>query len=113
MGRLRVRQGAPPLQPLKFPNDTEIEFFAGGHEINGKGTFEFLKRHLNYPPKMMSGTTAHSLLTARRPSRESNEQILNSAGTPSSGLVDADEEVRARQHRHLRMTVLHTSGRST
>src|SRR5262249_31729731 len=31
---------------LKIPDRTAIEFFAGGHEINGKGTFDFLKRHL-------------------------------------------------------------------
>jgi dienelactone hydrolase len=29
---------------------TEIEFFVGGHVINGKGTFAFLHRHLNWPP---------------------------------------------------------------
>ena len=34
---------------LKIPDRTEIEWFAGGHEINGKGTFAFLKRHLNWP----------------------------------------------------------------
>lgn len=28
---------------------TEIEFFDGGHMINGQGTFEFLHRHLNWP----------------------------------------------------------------
>lgn len=31
---------------LKLPERTTIEFFAGGHEINSKGTFEFLDRHL-------------------------------------------------------------------
>ncbi|HVK09284.1 MAG TPA: hypothetical protein VM597_10950, partial [Gemmataceae bacterium] len=31
---------------LKVPDRTEIEFFAGGHEIRGVGTFAFLKRHL-------------------------------------------------------------------
>jgi cephalosporin-C deacetylase-like acetyl esterase len=31
---------------LKLPRHAEIEFFVGGHEINGKGTFEFLDRHL-------------------------------------------------------------------
>ena len=30
---------------------TEIEFFNGVHEINGEGTFEFLRRHLNWPGK--------------------------------------------------------------
>ncbi len=34
---------------LKIPDRTAIEFFAGGHEIRGKGTFEFLKTHLGYP----------------------------------------------------------------
>ncbi len=29
---------------------TGIEFFHGGHSINGKGTFEFLHRHLEWPP---------------------------------------------------------------
>ncbi len=28
---------------------TEIEFFNGNHEINGKGAFEFLHRHLDWP----------------------------------------------------------------
>jgi len=28
---------------------TEIEFFNGGHTINGKGTFEFLHKHLKWP----------------------------------------------------------------
>jgi hypothetical protein len=27
---------------------TEIEFFNGGHTINGHGTFDFLHRHLNW-----------------------------------------------------------------
>jgi dienelactone hydrolase len=31
---------------LKIPDRTAIEFFDGGHEINGKGTFEFLEKHL-------------------------------------------------------------------
>ena len=26
-----------------------IEFFQGGHSINGKGTFEFLHKHLDWP----------------------------------------------------------------
>jgi hypothetical protein len=34
---------------LKLPERTEIEFFPGGHEIHGVGTFAFLKRHLGYP----------------------------------------------------------------
>ena len=31
---------------LGVPEKTEIEFFDGGHEIHGKGTFAFLDRHL-------------------------------------------------------------------
>jgi dienelactone hydrolase len=34
---------------LKIPERTEIEFFAGVHEIHAKGTFEFLKKHLGGP----------------------------------------------------------------
>jgi dienelactone hydrolase len=34
---------------LKLPERTEIEFFAGGHEIHSKGTFAFLDRHLKWP----------------------------------------------------------------
>ncbi len=30
---------------------TRIEFFNGGHTINGQGTFEFLHQHLCWPPK--------------------------------------------------------------
>ncbi len=30
-------------------DNTAIEFFNGGHTINGQGTFEFLHRHLNWP----------------------------------------------------------------
>ena len=28
---------------------TKIEYFQGGHSINGKGTFDFLHKHLNWP----------------------------------------------------------------
>jgi hypothetical protein len=31
---------------LKLPERTAIEFFAGGHEIHGQGTFRFLDRYL-------------------------------------------------------------------
>jgi dienelactone hydrolase len=31
---------------LKLPEKTEIEFFAGVHEIHGEGTFRFLDKHL-------------------------------------------------------------------
>jgi dienelactone hydrolase len=34
---------------LRIPERTEIEFFAGGHEIHGQGTFRFLQKHLNWP----------------------------------------------------------------
>ncbi len=30
---------------------TEIEYYNGGHTINGEGTFRFLRKHLNWPPK--------------------------------------------------------------
>jgi dienelactone hydrolase len=30
---------------------TEIEYFNGGHTINGQGTFEFLHKHLNWPTR--------------------------------------------------------------
>jgi hypothetical protein len=34
---------------MRLPQQTAIEFFNGPHEINGKGTFEFLHRHLRWP----------------------------------------------------------------
>ncbi len=34
---------------LKLPERTEIEFFDGPHSINGKATYKFLHRHLNWP----------------------------------------------------------------
>jgi dienelactone hydrolase len=34
---------------LGLPERTEIEFFPGGHMINGQGTFAFLARHLKWP----------------------------------------------------------------
>jgi dienelactone hydrolase len=34
---------------LGFPENTEIEFFNGGHVINSQGTFDFLHRHLKWP----------------------------------------------------------------
>ncbi|MGE3805826.1 MAG: dienelactone hydrolase family protein [Gemmataceae bacterium] len=33
---------------LGIPGRTTIEYFDGGHVINGKGTFEFLDKHLNW-----------------------------------------------------------------
>jgi len=34
---------------LGIADRTEIEFFQGGHSINGEGTFEFLHKHLDWP----------------------------------------------------------------
>jgi hypothetical protein len=34
---------------LKIPDRTTIEFFPGGHQINAKETFAFLKKHLDFP----------------------------------------------------------------
>jgi hypothetical protein len=34
---------------MNIGDRTEIEFFNGPHEIHGKGTFEFLKKHLRWP----------------------------------------------------------------
>ncbi len=34
---------------LKLPQRTEIEWFDGPHTINGIGTFQFLKQHLDWP----------------------------------------------------------------
>jgi len=34
---------------LGIAERTDIEFFQGGHSINGEGTFAFLHRHLNWP----------------------------------------------------------------
>jgi dienelactone hydrolase len=36
---------------LGIGDRTAIEFFNGGHMINGKGTFEFLDKHLKWGPK--------------------------------------------------------------
>ena len=36
---------------MGMPDATAIEFFNGPHTINGKGTFEFLRRHLNRPSR--------------------------------------------------------------
>lgn len=36
---------------LQSPDRTEIEFFQGGHSINGEGTFAFLHKHLDWPPR--------------------------------------------------------------
>ena len=34
---------------LGLADKTEIEFFNGGHTINGEKTFEFLHKHLKWP----------------------------------------------------------------
>jgi dienelactone hydrolase len=36
---------------LKLPDRCAIEWFDGPHTINGKGTFEFLHKHLNWPTR--------------------------------------------------------------
>ena len=36
---------------LGIGNRTEIEWFVGPHTINGKGTFDFLQKHLNWPSR--------------------------------------------------------------
>jgi dienelactone hydrolase len=36
---------------FNMPERTAIEFFQGGHAINGQGTFEFLSRYLNWPKR--------------------------------------------------------------
>jgi hypothetical protein len=36
---------------LGLADRTEIEYFNGGHAINGAGTFEFLHKHLNWPAR--------------------------------------------------------------
>ncbi|MFP6894682.1 MAG: dienelactone hydrolase family protein, partial [Opitutales bacterium] len=36
---------------LKIPERTEIEWFLGPHTINGQGTFRFLDKWLDWPPK--------------------------------------------------------------
>ncbi len=38
-------------QRLKIGDRCELEVFDGPHTINGKGTYEFLKKHLNWPGK--------------------------------------------------------------
>ncbi len=36
---------------MSLADRSELEFFWGGHEIHGQGTFAFLQRHLHWPPK--------------------------------------------------------------
>jgi dienelactone hydrolase len=75
---------------LKIPENTAIEFFPGGHEIHGKGTFEFLDRHLNWKPTMdktpqasqpdqPSSTVAQGVCVQRR-----REHLKPCPSTPSS-----------------------------
>ncbi len=40
---------------LKIPDRTAIEWFDGPHSINGVGTYDFLQRHLNWPPADNAG----------------------------------------------------------
>ena len=41
---------------LKIPERTEIEWFDGPHKIHGKGTFDFLHRHLKWPAPEIQAT---------------------------------------------------------
>ena len=34
---------------MGIPELAQIEFFRGGHDINGKGAFRFLHKHLDWP----------------------------------------------------------------
>jgi dienelactone hydrolase len=43
---------------LGLADRTEIEFFQGGHSINGEGTFAFLKKHLDWPQESGGDPTA-------------------------------------------------------
>lgn len=36
---------------LGIGDRTEIEYFSGGHTIHGRGTFDFLHKHLNWPER--------------------------------------------------------------
>ena len=45
---LRGGIGATPRR-LKIGDRCAIEWFDGPHKINGKGTYEFLHKHLNWP----------------------------------------------------------------
>jgi dienelactone hydrolase len=41
---------------LGLSDKTEIEYFNGGHTINGEGTFAFLRKHLQWPGPAQSAT---------------------------------------------------------
>jgi dienelactone hydrolase len=43
---------------LGLPQRTEIEFFSGGHEIHGQGTFRFLDHHLHWTPTGKTSATS-------------------------------------------------------
>lgn len=43
---------------LGLQDRAEIEWFVGPHAIHGVGTFEFLRKHLSYPPAGVSGTVS-------------------------------------------------------
>jgi len=43
---------------LGLESSTEIEYFNGGHTINGEGTFDFLHRHLNWPKRQAAPKAA-------------------------------------------------------
>src|SRR5262249_32496542 len=60
---------------LRLPERTTIEFFAGGHVINGQGTFAFLDRHLKGAPQAVG----HASL------RETTPWPNRNAGRPATG----------------------------
>ncbi len=41
----------PFYEKAGVPGNAEIEYFDGPHTINGVGTFEFLRKHLSWPPR--------------------------------------------------------------
>jgi hypothetical protein len=49
---------------LGLSDRTEIEYFPGGHSINGEGTFAFLHRHLNWPKP--AGSPAQAIVPSPR-----------------------------------------------
>ena len=48
MGRLRVRQGAPALQPAEAPRPHRDRVLRRRPRIHGEGTFRFLAKHLKW-----------------------------------------------------------------
>lgn len=65
---------------LGLADKTAIEFFAGGHEINGKGTFEFLEKHLSFSNGRSVKTSA-SAVTPREVIRPFNGRDLSGLST--------------------------------